>query len=56
MPQDAPCAEDGGQHSMVSICFYDLCLSPRIAKDRRSKEINSFVPPVFILLLSLISL
>ena len=37
---------------MVSIGFYDLCLSPRVAK-----EINSFVLPLFVLLLlSLISL
>ena len=22
-----------GQHSMVSVCFYDLCLSPRVTKE-----------------------
>ena len=28
---------------MVSIGFYDLCPSPRVAKGRRQKEINPFV-------------
>ena len=41
---------EGCQHCVVSICFYDLCLYPCIAKDWRLKEINSFVPPVFVIL------
>ena len=40
----------GGQYSMVSISFYDKCFSPCVAKDWRKKEINLFVPPVFVLL------
>ena len=28
---------------MVSIDFYELCLSPSVAKDWRQKEINPFV-------------
>ena len=27
------CVCGGGQHSMLSICFYDLCLSSGVAKD-----------------------
>ena len=42
-----------GQHSFVSIDFYDLCFSPRVAKDWSQKLINLIVPPVFVLLLSL---
>ena len=38
-----------GQHSMVRIGFYDLSLSPRVKKFK--KLINSFVLPVFVLLL-----
>ena len=41
---------------MVSIGYYDLCLSCHVAKDRSQKLINSFVPSVFVLLLLLISL
>ena len=33
----------GFQHSMVSTCFYDLCLSPRVAKDWSQKLINPSV-------------
>ena len=35
-------ARKGGQHSMVRIGPYDLCIS-RVAKGRRQKEINQFV-------------
>ena len=31
-----------GQHCMVSICFYDLCLSTGVAKDWSQKLINPF--------------
>ena len=31
------------QHSIVSIGTYDLCLTPRVAKGWRQKEINPFV-------------
>ena len=34
---------DGCQRSMVSIGTYKLCLSPRVAKGWRPKEINPFV-------------
>ena len=33
----------GGQHRMVSIGFYNLYLSPRVAKDWNQKLINPFV-------------
>ena len=33
-----------GQHSMVSIGFCELCLSPRVAMDRSQKLVNPFVP------------
>ena len=42
---------EGAQHSMVGICFYDLCLSLCVTKDWRWKEINLFVPPVSVLLM-----
>ena len=43
-----------GQHSKVSIGFYDLSLSPRVTKDWRWKRINSYAPTVFVLLLLLL--
>ena len=33
----------GYQHSIVSIGFYELCLSPLVAKDWRRNEVNPFV-------------
>ena len=33
----------GGQYSVISIGFYDLCLSPLVAKGWTQKEINPFV-------------
>ena len=32
-----------GQHSMVSIGFQELCLSPRVAMDHCQKLINLFI-------------
>ena len=46
----------GVQYNMVSIGFYDLRLPPYVIKDWRLKEINSFVQPVFLLLLLLLIL
>ena len=37
------------QHSLVSIGFYELCLSPRVTKDRSQKEINPFVSETTVL-------
>ena len=34
----------GSLHSIVSIGFYELCFSPRVAKDRKQKEINPLAP------------
>ena len=33
-----------GQHSMISIGPYELCLFPSVAKGWRQKEINPFEP------------
>ena len=36
----------GSQFSMVSIDFYELCLSSRVAKNWEQKEINPFVSEI----------